>query len=184
MGLDMYLTKKYYVKNWSHMTEDEIHKITILRGGEPSLIPADKISNIECEMMCWRKANAIHKWFVDNVQDGKDDCGEYYVSREKLTELFNICNIVLEKSKVENGKVHNGTTYTLENGRVENYIDGKVIVNAHVAQEFLPTTSGFFFGNTDYDEYYIQDIEYTAKELTKILASPKDDGTFYYSSSW
>ena len=184
MGLDMYLTKKYYVKNWNHMGKDEIHKITILRGGEPSPIPADKISNIECEMMRWRKANAIHKWFVDNVQDGKDDCGEYYISREKLAELLSICNTVLEKSKITDGKVHNGSTYTPETGRVENYIEGKVITNPQVAQEFLPTASGFFFGGTDYDEYYIQDIEYTAKELTKILANPEDNGEFYYSSSW
>lgn len=36
----------------------------------------------------WRKVNAVHKWFVDNVQNGEDDCGEYYVSHEKLQELL------------------------------------------------------------------------------------------------
>ena len=35
----------------------------------------------------WRKANAIHGWFVDNIQDGVDDQNEYYVSKEKLEEL-------------------------------------------------------------------------------------------------
>ena len=28
------------------------------------------------QIASWRKANAIHKWFVDNVQDGVDDCGD------------------------------------------------------------------------------------------------------------
>ena len=27
------------------------------------------------EVGYWRKANAIHGWFVRNVQNGKDDCG-------------------------------------------------------------------------------------------------------------
>jgi hypothetical protein len=183
MGLDMYLTKKYYVKNWNHMDKKDIHKITILKGGKPSVIPADKVSNIECEMMYWRKANAIHKWFVDNVQDGKDDCGEYYVTRNQLANLLNICKTVLVKSEIAKGKVYDGETWNAE-GHTVNYIDGKVITNAHVAQEFLPTTSGFFFGSTDYDEWYLRDIEYTVKELTEILASPEDNGSFYYSSSW
>jgi hypothetical protein len=39
----------------------------------------------------WRKANQIHKWFVDNVQKGNDDCKEYYVSEEKIKELYDLC---------------------------------------------------------------------------------------------
>ena len=45
----------------------------------------------------WRKANHIHKWFVDNVQDGEDDCREYDVSIEQLHELRNICFDILSK---------------------------------------------------------------------------------------
>ena len=36
----------------------------------------------------WRKANAIHKWFVDHVQDGEDDCGRYPVSVDKLKDCL------------------------------------------------------------------------------------------------
>ena len=43
----------------------------------------------------WRKANAIHKWFVNNVQDGVDDCGQYKVTKEQLIELRNVCDDVL-----------------------------------------------------------------------------------------
>ena len=39
----------------------------------------------------WRKANAIHKWFVDHVQDGEDDCGRYPVSVDKLKDLRAAC---------------------------------------------------------------------------------------------
>jgi hypothetical protein len=47
------------------------------------------------EIGYWRKANAIHKWFVDNVQDGVDDCGYYKVTKEHLIQLQNTCNEVL-----------------------------------------------------------------------------------------
>ena len=44
----------------------------------------------------WRKANAIHSWFVDNVQDGEDDC-EYHrpVTKDDLEILFELCREVL-----------------------------------------------------------------------------------------
>ena len=49
------------------------------------------------ELGYWRKANAIHKWFVDNVQGGVDDCGDYKVTKEQLIELRNTCNDVLNE---------------------------------------------------------------------------------------
>ncbi|QHJ70581.1 hypothetical protein [Planococcus halotolerans] len=39
----------------------------------------------------WRKANAIHGWFVTEIQGGVDDGNEYPVSREKLVELMGLC---------------------------------------------------------------------------------------------
>lgn len=50
------------------------------------------------EIGYWRKANQIHKWFVDNVQDGVDDCGEYKVTKEQLIELRNRCEAVLNNN--------------------------------------------------------------------------------------
>lgn len=53
-------------------------------------------ASIEVTCAYWRKANQIHKWFVDNVQNGSDDCGEYYVSQDKLIELLALCKHALE----------------------------------------------------------------------------------------
>lgn len=39
----------------------------------------------------WRKANAVHGWFVRNVQGGVDDCNAYSVSREQLIQLKDVC---------------------------------------------------------------------------------------------
>ena len=43
----------------------------------------------------WRKANAIHSWFVAEVQNDVDDCGTYIVSREQLEDLKWACEVVL-----------------------------------------------------------------------------------------
>ena len=58
-------------------------------------ITFDDIGNIE-ELVYWRKANAIHNWFVVNVQNYKDDCEIYPVSKEKLEELLHACKEVLD----------------------------------------------------------------------------------------
>jgi hypothetical protein len=55
-----------------------------------------EVREVTFEAMYWRKANAIHRWFVDNIQDGVDNCAEYYVDIKYLTELRDLCKRVLE----------------------------------------------------------------------------------------
>jgi hypothetical protein len=44
---------------------------------------------------------------------------------------------------------------------------------------------GFFFGSTDIDEWYWNDIKSTISQLERILALPEFDNlSFYYNSSW
>lgn len=43
----------------------------------------------------WRKANAIHAWFVAHVAGGEDDCEPVEVTREQLAELRAACTAVL-----------------------------------------------------------------------------------------
>jgi hypothetical protein len=51
--------------------------------------------------------------------------------------------------------------------------------------EILPTQSGFFFGSTDYDEWYVKDLEDTVKMLTDLLNEDPDGSAEYeYRSSW
>lgn len=183
MGLDMYLTKKVYVgAEYEH--RKVTGKVEIFVDGKPLQVNFKNITYIEERAAYWRKANAIHKWFVDNVQDGEDDCKEYYVSREQLQELVKVCQLVVKGSVLEHGLVENGATSSQETGGefVPNMEMGKIIVNSDLAEELLPTESGCFFGNTDYNEYYIEDCKETIEMLTDCL---KDKGSeFYYSSSW
>lgn len=96
MGLDMYLTKKASVKNWYHNDADERYSVKITKGGVDITHLFGDIGKIESEVCYWRKANWIHKWFVENVQDGKDDCEAYYVSYSNLVDLLSIIDQVLE----------------------------------------------------------------------------------------
>ncbi len=136
------------------------------------------------EIAYWRKANEIHNYFVDYVQHGIDDCGTYDVSKKQLEDLLYKCKevkriVVLKKAKIVNGQ-------TFQDGKWENcYENGEVIENADEVAAILPTRSGFFFGSTDYDKYYMEDINYTIDVLERVLAETDfDTEAVCYHSSW
>jgi len=196
MGLDMYLTKKTYVGN-EYRKPEEMIKVIMPESQKdvtfPTKIPIknERISEISERVGYWRKANQIHKWFVDNIQNGTDDCGEYKLSKEKALELLGVCKEIKDKCKLEIGKVRNGQTASAEtNGKfVDNIEDGKLMTNSHIAAKLLPSASGFFFGSTDYGQYYMNDIDNTIEILEQLIG--EDDSTkeyftqeIYYSSSW
>lgn len=140
---------------------------------------------IKEEVGYWRKANHIHNWFVENIQNGEDDC-EYHgeVTEEDLRELLSVCKKVLDSCELVNGKVANG--YKYENGtRITIWEDGQYVKNSSVAEELLPSCSGFFFGSTNYDQYYVEDVKKTIDIITKVLETTDfDKQMIYYVSSW
>ena len=154
MGLDMYLSGKRYLSKYFDEADSEkiakINDVFSVEGDEDGDYGAQEVT---FRLAYWRKANAIHDWFVRNCQDGVDECQESHVSREQLQNLIDICKQVIKSPKK--------------------------------AETLLPTRSGFFFGNTTYDEWYKADLEYTVQRFEKILKDPalaKCD--FYYQSSW
>ena len=134
----------------------------------------------------WRKANQVHKWFVDNVQGGEDDCDFHdEVTKEKLEELRDICREILENAVLVNGKVQNGFNLDKDGKWVPIMQDGKTVLNPDICEELLPTTDGFFFGGTGYDEWYLEDIKYTWEVCNKILEETDfDKQMLFYCSSW
>lgn len=89
MGLDMYLTARRFY--WS---SEEMPPI-------PDAPEGYKLDYVIYAVHSWRKANAIHDWFVRNVQDGVDNCQDYYVSREELEKLRNLCIEVVDGAPPE-----------------------------------------------------------------------------------
>jgi hypothetical protein len=51
------------------------------------------------------------------------------------------------------------------------------------AEALLPTQSGFFFGSTEFDEWYWQDVTSTIEIIDKCLKMD-DTWSFKYQSSW
>ena len=173
MGLDMYLVRKKYVgAEYKHRNVKGTIYITI--GDKQMPVDFDRVSYIEESVGYWRKANAIHNWFVENVQDGVDNCGNYYVSTEQLKELLELCKKVKKIAKVKDGE----------------HEEDRIIENEEEVEELLPTCEGCFFGTTTYDGWYMQDIDYTIDLLKKLLKEEKElnelgfYSDFEYSSSW
>jgi hypothetical protein len=112
MGLDMYLHAKKYVEkiDWNKLRDLDLDM-----DSSEAIIPlwkdivdiagmsdvATDIYGVHVEVTAayWRKSNQIHAWFVDNVQGGEDNCGEYYVSNDKLKQLYNeVCEAIRTKN--------------------------------------------------------------------------------------
>ncbi len=113
----------------------------------------------------WRKANAIHNFFVQECQDGIDECQLSMVSKEALEDLLGRCKRAMKLKKI--------------------YLNDGIIKDGQGLETFLPTTSGFFFGGTEFDEWYFQDVAETKKLITKVLKETDfDKQVILYRSSW
>lgn len=159
MGLDMYLYLRKYesLGSWdkNFNSKKRCFYPVELREFSKKIAKSNYLSKETCyQVGYWRKANAIHKFFVDMCADGTDDCSKIYVSLENLEDL---------KKRVDT-----------------------VLKDHSKAEELLPSTSGFFFGSTDYDEWYYQDLKYTQKLLTEVIEFVKTDEHYdvIYQASW
>lgn len=138
------------------------------------------------ELIYWRKANAVHKFFVDKCCNGIDDCSYGEVKKKDLEELRDICSEILKKATTEKARVVISKTYNIDKKEWEpQYADGEIITNSEICEELLPTQAGFFFGSTEYDNYYLEDIRYTLEQINKVLESTDfKNYKLYYTSSW
>ena len=144
----MYLKGKRYLSSYLKEGDDEIAaKIAELF---PE-INGREVKEIMIEAGYWRKANAIHRWFVDNCQEGEDNCQPSWVSREQLEELRALCQ--------------------------------EILADRAKAAELLPPQSGFFFGDTNIDDFYFSHLEQTVSIIDEALTLP-DSWEFEYRSSW
>lgn len=148
MGLDMMVfANKYFIEN-DAQTQTMAAQVGQLVG-----VPDQPAFRVTFEVLYWRKANAIHNWFVENCMGGEDDCRTAYVRRRDLARLMGLCCHVLARPSQ--------------------------------AADILPACDGFFFGDTEYDDNYFEQIRYTASELKTLLRNPAfKDCRFEYASSW
>lgn len=226
MGLDIYINKKKTVENDRDKRERTV-----------------KISGV----LYLRKANQIHRYFVENFAGGRDECQEICIDIEGIKTLNDICKRIVKESNLKEGWVYYKNTssrwldekdnielaekegdkfvkagesnglwlevgeYIYENDHCASKVeeiekrDGKylvrcgqegrekVITNPELAKELLPTQAGFFFGDTNYGEYYLDDLKEYIRQADEIIAdyeneiangTDKYDLDYTYQASW
>jgi hypothetical protein len=165
MGLDMYLRYRKNYSGYELPTSDTTAYKNLIAAAGISEI-ASKTSpyvSVEVTVMYWRKVNSVHAWFVNELADGVDECQEIHVSRENLQTLRDLCFEALS-------------------------IPAGVSLADHAAS-VLPPAEGFFFGSTNVDEYYVQDLQETMDGLDRVLANVPAEGegwdwSLIYQASW
>ena len=161
MGLDMYLKANKYVSGHDFNKDEEkaLYRQILKAVGTEDLVTSDSPGiSVSTTVAYWRKANAIHSWFVQNLANGVDECQEVYVTAEDLEKLIAECQAALDLYKA---------------GKIEE------------AGERMQPASGFFFGSTKVDEWWASDLKETIKQLTPLIdpeVSKKFD--FHYQASW
>jgi len=162
MGLDQYLTAKKHVSKFDYFND---YKDRVVTQEFTDLLPLDTPDigkygqfqgiTVEYPVGYWRKANAIHNFFVSEVGEDVDDCREMWINRDILVELRSRCADVLKADNME-----------------------------EMAEEVgLETVSGFFFGDTEYGEWYKEDLKLTIEICDHVLALP-EEYSIYYQASW
>lgn len=196
MGLDMYLriykksAEKVIPMDDLRMGELNDEKEFIQQQGKEKIfdmIMSNHLFPVQCgysdnvylatnlEIGYWRKANAIHKWFVENVQGGEDDCGYYTVTKAQISELRDLCKRVVDSLK-------NNPTHMVQDENGDYNIEEFMYIGE--AKELLPTHDGFFFGRTYYDEYYLESLRHTIRVCDEALYQVGNEWAFIYHSSW
>jgi len=157
MGLDMYLYKNTYVQNWEHQTPQQRHTISVKLGDNVREdIKPQRIAYIVEQIGYWRKFNALHHWFVENCAEGVDECQQIRVNTHDL-------RVLLETLKEVDNAIKEGNERTME--------------------MLLPPSSGFFFGSTNLDDYYKDEVRRTIPIIEEAINEGEQE-EFYYQASW
>ena len=180
MGLDMYVNirhkntqskldayeaweQKYSYEEFERLTEEQKEEY---RNSEPEY-DEDMYGK---ELMYWRKANQIHNWFVQNCQNGVDDCGRYVITVNDLMKLKELCEKILTMTEV---KQELRPTYPngwfSEPVHVMQDVRLLTLEGVEFAFEHLPSRSGFFFGSTEYDDWYVCGLENTIEQIDNAI---------------
>lgn len=193
MGLDMYIHKTVHKYGDSNNIDD----LTYDKFGRTNSY------DLTTTVGYWRKANAIHRYFVKNFGDGVDESQDMYITTDDLKNLIGVCEnvikvfigkkLVLNKTPENTEGVADEVTITedwLKDNweKLFSYDLAEALTEDEVKSiaDILPTQSGFFFGSTDYDVGYLYDIVKTVYMLDDIIANdkPEEYAQYTYYGSW
>ena len=156
MGLDMYLYARRYVSSTQVFSGDDPNRYNELK--ELTGVPKD-----------FPDPDFSHAQVTHNVA--------YWRKANSVHSWF-----------VRN--VQDGTddckTYYVSKENIKELLDTckKVKADPDLAETLLPPAEGFFFGGTEIDEWYFQDIDNTIEQLENCVKYFDDHWSFEYMSSW
>lgn len=162
----MYLYASKHLADYEWMKDEEREEFRAVKKAagidtsdlESEIGPMGRSGSVTVCVGYWRKANAVHGWFVRECGGGKDDCSEIFVTRGNLSRLAKIC---------------------------EHLVSSR---DAKLAGEILPPTEGFFFGTYEIDDFYWEDVANTVSIINSALSKfPEDEKrpvSFSYQASW
>lgn len=192
MGLDMYLER--YPKELTvrqYRACDELFELESVRKKEPKYaditlekwcgIPeTDLPSNEEIEKC--RKLYVPHPYYWDTAGMFANRSIEEHVGYWRKANQIH--NWFVEN--VQGGEDDCGS-YVVSEEQLEELksLCEQVLEDHSLAGELLPTCSGFFFGDTEYDEWYFNDLQNTLKIINEVLYSTDfTNQQIVYSASW
>ena len=130
-----------------------------------------ELLNVKGQERSYRKANQIQNYFETRFYEGgnESDNEEYNCVNTKIDD-FTIDDLLDRLAKINKNPT------------------------AKVAEAEFPTTGGFFYGDTDYDEFYFEQNNEFANDLTELqqardrinqqLADTPYEAIIEYSSWW
>ena len=133
------------------------------------------------ELAYFRKVNFIQKFFEDKYEI--PDAESVPITKEDLQELADLCERVMDKFEE-----WDGAKEALES---DDYIEPPKHIQDYAA-ELLPTCDGFFFGSTDYDNWYFNDVKDTMNTIRELIqevedtyeGEDSDDYQLFYRAWW
>ena len=120
------------------------------------------------EVIYMRKENAIRNWFATHLENFEDN-GLTNIPQDRFEEILTAMENVITEGGIEDFyeryddalKNDDNEAYRILVDDINNFIaDGgeKYEQFCKVANEYLPTQSGFFFGGTDYNFHYFREV--------------------------
>lgn len=164
IGLDHHIEAERYVDGgWPWIAETAPEKAAQYRAIMDALeltdadVPPAGVF-VRMRPITWRKINAAHGWVIDHCwsPDKDDNCVPIPMSREDLTQLRDDARLSARLYRA---------------GKRED------------ASLVMKPMGGFFFGNYEIDDWYLQDMDEVDTSLTALLDNPKfatDDWSFQY----
>jgi hypothetical protein len=110
-------------------------------------VKSERVKEIIEEIGYWRKANAIHNWFVKNIQEGVDECQESYVNKDSLKKLLEIVNEVLANPKRAEELLPNATGFFFGSQEYDKYYFDDLKDTKSILEKALEESenSGFYY---------------------------------------